>query len=68
MAARVATDLTLHDLNPTGKEIGRGAYGRVFIYLLLLGRRKLPMRPGGDQHPKEITHTHKIYSKQLDRQ
>ena len=30
MAARVATDLILHDVNPTGKEIGRGAYGRVF--------------------------------------
>ena len=30
MAARVATDLSLHDVNPTGKEIGRGAYGRVF--------------------------------------
>ena len=30
MAARVANDLTLHDVNPTGKEIGRGAYGRVF--------------------------------------
>ena len=40
----------------------------LFIYLLLLGRRQLPMRPGGNQHPKEITHTHKIYSKQLDRQ
>ena len=38
------------------------------IYLLLLGRRQLLMRPGGDQHSKEITHTHKIYSKQLDRQ
>ena len=24
------SDLTLHDVNPTGKEIGRGAYGRVF--------------------------------------
>ena len=24
------------------------------------------MHPEGDQHPKEITHTHKIYSKQLD--
>ncbi|XP_065885541.1 probable serine/threonine-protein kinase DDB_G0271402 isoform X2 [Dysidea avara] len=30
MAARVATDLTLYGVNPTGKEIGRGAYGRVF--------------------------------------
>ncbi|XP_065916283.1 uncharacterized protein [Dysidea avara] len=30
MATRVATDLTLYDVNPTGKEIGRGAYGRVF--------------------------------------
>ena len=38
------------------------------VYLLLLGRRQLPMRPGGDQHPKEITHTHRIHSKQLDRQ
>ena len=38
------------------------------IYLLLLGRRQLPMCPGGDQHPNEITHTHKTYSKQLDRQ
>ena len=28
----------------------------LFIYLLLLGRRQLPMHPGGDQHPKEITH------------
>ena len=27
---RLATDLILHDVNPTGKEIGRGAYGRVF--------------------------------------
>ena len=30
MATRVATDLILHDVNPTGEEIGRGAYGRVF--------------------------------------
>ncbi|XP_065916753.1 serine/threonine-protein kinase WNK-like isoform X3 [Dysidea avara] len=30
MATRVATDLTLYGVNPTGKEIGRGAYGRVF--------------------------------------
>ena len=30
MATRVSTDLTLYDVNPTGKEIGRGAYGRVF--------------------------------------
>jgi len=30
MADRVAIDLTLYDVNPTGKEIGRGAYGRVF--------------------------------------
>ncbi|XP_065905424.1 probable serine/threonine-protein kinase drkD isoform X2 [Dysidea avara] len=30
MAATVANDLTLQDVNPTGKEIGRGAYGRVF--------------------------------------
>ena len=30
MATRVATDLTLDDVNPTGKEIGRGAYGRVY--------------------------------------
>ncbi|XP_065917368.1 serine/threonine-protein kinase WNK-like isoform X2 [Dysidea avara] len=32
MSARVAIDLTLHDVNATGKEIGRGAYGRVFEY------------------------------------
>ena len=31
---------------------------------MLLDRRQLLIRPGGDQHPKEITHTHKIYSKQ----
>ena len=30
MATRVSTDLTLYGVNPTGKEIGRGAYGRVF--------------------------------------
>ena len=30
MAARIATNLILYDMNPTGKEIGRGAYGRVF--------------------------------------
>jgi len=30
MAARVATDLILYDVNSTGNEIGRGAYGRVF--------------------------------------
>ena len=30
MANRVGSGLTLHDVNPTGKEIGRGAYGRVF--------------------------------------
>ena len=30
MATRVPTDLTLDNVNPTGKEIGRGAYGRVF--------------------------------------
>ena len=30
MAARVATHHTLYDVNPTGMEIGRGAYGRVF--------------------------------------
>ena len=30
MTARVAIDLTLDNVNPTGKEIGRGAYGRVF--------------------------------------
>ncbi|XP_065916215.1 uncharacterized protein [Dysidea avara] len=30
MAARDTTDLILHGVNPTGKEIGRGAYGRVF--------------------------------------
>jgi len=30
VAARVATDLTLYNVNPTKKEIGRGAYGRVF--------------------------------------
>ena len=29
----------------------------LFIIYLLLGRRRLPMRPRGDQHPKEITHT-----------
>ena len=28
--AEFATDITLYDVNPTGKEIGRGAYGRVF--------------------------------------
>ena len=31
--SRVASDwgsLILHEVNPTGKEIGRGAYGRVF--------------------------------------
>jgi len=30
MATRVANDLTLNDVDPTEKEIGRGAYGRVF--------------------------------------
>ena len=30
MAAKVATDLILFDVKPTGREIGRGAYGRVF--------------------------------------
>jgi len=30
MAAGVVIDLTLYNVNPTGKEIGRGAYGRVF--------------------------------------
>ena len=30
MGTRVSSDLTLYDVNPTGKEIGRGAYGRVF--------------------------------------
>ena len=30
MATRVATDIILYDVKPTGKEIGRGAYGRVF--------------------------------------
>jgi len=30
MAAGVSNDLILHDVNPTGNEIGRGAYGRVF--------------------------------------
>ena len=30
MATRVAADLILHDVNPKGNEIGRGAYGRVF--------------------------------------
>jgi len=29
-AVTIATDLTLYGVNPTGKEIGRGAYGRVF--------------------------------------
>jgi len=27
---RIANDLILHDVSPTGEEIGRGAYGRVF--------------------------------------
>jgi len=27
---RVSSDLILHGVRPTGKEIGRGAYGRVF--------------------------------------
>ena len=30
MDSSVATDLILYDVKPTGKEIGRGAYGRVF--------------------------------------
>jgi len=30
MADSIPTDLALHDVNPTGNEIGRGAYGRVF--------------------------------------
>ena len=30
MATRVSADLILYDVNSTGKEIGRGAYGRVF--------------------------------------
>jgi len=30
MTARVPADLILYDVNPTGKEFGRGAYGRVF--------------------------------------
>jgi len=30
MASRVAPDLTLHDVDVTGNELGRGAYGRVF--------------------------------------
>ena len=30
MATRVSTDFTLYDVNPTGKEIGHGVYGRVF--------------------------------------
>jgi len=30
MATRDPIDLTLYDVNPTGKEIGRGAYGRAF--------------------------------------
>ena len=29
-AGVVTTDLILHNVIPTGKEIGRGAYGRVF--------------------------------------
>jgi len=28
----------------------------LFVYLSLLGRRQLPIRPGGDQRPEEITH------------
>ena len=30
MADRVANDLIIYDVNSTGREIGRGAYGRVF--------------------------------------
>jgi len=30
MATQFAADLALYDVSPTGKEIGRGAYGRVF--------------------------------------
>ena len=58
MAARVATDLTLHDLNPTGKEIGRGAYGRVFIYLFIVtGQTAIADAPRGRSTPQR-NHTY----------
>ena len=36
----------------------KAAYFYLFFYLFIItGQAALPMRPGGEQHPKKITHT-----------